>query len=192
MAKQIIKGEEAVLVREREEPATRGLGLREGTESLVGGPVSRPDLVEHSRAHDDVLDGLVLQEIELVESDVGVDDDVLARLVARGESSGLGRAVWVQGRPRGDVVAEVVFSDDFDDGASAGLFHERLLLEHFLFLFFDVFFSSSMPLDVVDDVDVEERKKSEKQMRRRLLFLVFSLPSCSFCSIFFLFYPFLR
>lgn len=115
-----------VLVGEHEEPPSR-VGAQ-GLEPVVHGEVLILHLVEHHRQHDDILNRWVLQQIDLVEHDVGVDDEDGGGVGV--EAAGGGVAGGAGGGAAGDVVAEVVLPDHLDDAALLRLLHEGLALQH--------------------------------------------------------------
>lgn len=115
-----------VLVGEHKEPSSR-VGAQ-GLEPIVHGEILILHFVQHHRQHDDILNRRILQQIDLVEHDVGVDDEDGGRVGV--EAAGGGVAGGAGGGAAGDVVAEVVLPDHLDDAALLRLLDEGLALQH--------------------------------------------------------------
>lgn len=115
-----------VLVGEHEEPPSRVGAQR--LEPVVHREVLILHFVQHHRQHHDILNRRILQQIDLVEHDVGVDDEDGGRVGV--EAAGGHVAGGAGEGAAGDVVAEVVLPDHLDDAALLRLLHEGLALQH--------------------------------------------------------------
>ena len=90
-----------VFVCEDVEPFLRGGD--EATQPLIHCGVSSTNFIEHDGCYDGVGDGDVLQQVHLMKSDVGVDDEVVRRF---GREFVRGRvAFWVKGGAAIDIIA---------------------------------------------------------------------------------------